>query len=109
MAKADYIETFPYAIQYKQGKEKIVANALCRCVLFSCCKVSISTMNMTTSFILPSKLCITLVSLIALDLNPLLVDKKESLIKGRMLNWVKSIPERVLLQIKRKNLCFPSQ
>ena len=36
----EFIETFPYIIKYKQGKENIVANALsrkvCHCLYFKC-------------------------------------------------------------------------
>uniref|UniRef100_A0A2N9EQB7 Reverse transcriptase/retrotransposon-derived protein RNase H-like domain-containing protein n=1 Tax=Fagus sylvatica TaxID=28930 RepID=A0A2N9EQB7_FAGSY len=94
----EYIETFPYVIRYKQGKENIVADALSR---KACDKTAFGKFYKHDGYLFKErKLSVPSCSM---HLMPLPVDGRSSLDGQKKAKLVKSLHERVRLQIAQKN------
>uniref|UniRef100_A0A2N9GWQ7 CCHC-type domain-containing protein n=1 Tax=Fagus sylvatica TaxID=28930 RepID=A0A2N9GWQ7_FAGSY len=109
----EYIKTFPYVIRYKQGKENIVADALSqRHVLLISMSAKMLRFEYVkdmyvddADFFVVYKAC----DKTAFDLMPLPVDGRSSLDGQKKAELVKSLHERVRLQIAQKNEKVASQ
>uniref|UniRef100_A0A2N9IJU3 CCHC-type domain-containing protein n=1 Tax=Fagus sylvatica TaxID=28930 RepID=A0A2N9IJU3_FAGSY len=109
----EYIETFPYVIRYKQGKENIVADALSRrYVLLTSMSAKMLGFEYVKDMYADDadfsdvyKAC----DKAAFDLMPLPVDGRSSLDGQKKAELVKSLHERVRLQIAQKNERVASQ
>uniref|UniRef100_A0A2N9GSJ0 CCHC-type domain-containing protein n=1 Tax=Fagus sylvatica TaxID=28930 RepID=A0A2N9GSJ0_FAGSY len=109
----EYIETFPYVIRYKQGKENIVADALSRrYVLLTSMSAKLLGFEYVKDMYADDadfsdvyKAC----DKMAFDLMPLPIDGRSSLDGQKKAELVKSLHERVRLQIAQKNERVASQ
>uniref|UniRef100_A0A2N9J0K3 Reverse transcriptase RNase H-like domain-containing protein n=1 Tax=Fagus sylvatica TaxID=28930 RepID=A0A2N9J0K3_FAGSY len=102
----EFIETFPYVIKYKQGKENIVADALSRSVFGACEKAAFGKFYRLDGYLFrENSLCVPNSSMRELLVREAHagVNERTSLDGQKKAEMVKKLPETVRQHIEKKN------